>query len=223
MPPEASRQIKNIDIVEVDSVAARKRHAGPRHWRPWPGPARSRRFPADRSPLVPRSRATSVTRSHVVGKAAHRVHAAGAQQFAQSVHQSRAADSLGAPRRRSPELKLAVVVDRHFLDGAIQRRHAASDRAAFERRARRTRCGQNPMPVADDQLGIGADIHDGNQALFMRQVHGQHAGGGIGAHVAADDRRAVDARLGMDRQQAAQPASAPGWWWRACLRPFRFR
>ena len=59
--------------------------------------------------------------------------------------------------------------------------------------------------VADDQLGVGADVHDRDQALFVRQIDGQHAGRGIGADVPADDGRAVDTGFGMDGQQAAPP------------------
>ena len=38
----------------------------------------------------------------------------------------------------------------------------------------------------------------------MGKIHGQHRGRRVGAHVAADDRRAIHPRFGMNRQQAAQ-------------------
>ena len=58
-------------------------------------------------------------------------------------------------------------------------------------------------PVAEQQLGVGADVHDRDEAIFVREIDGEHARRGVGADVAADDRQAVDARLRVDRQQAA--------------------
>ena len=60
--------------------------------------------------------------------------------------------------------------------------------------------------LPSDQLGVGADVHDRDQAIFVGQIDGEHAGGGVGADVAADDRQPVDARLRVNRQQ--QPAAA---------------
>ena len=93
------------------------------------------------------------------------------------------------------ERERAVVVERDVLDRAVQRRHAARDRAALERRPGRARRRQDPVPVAEDQLGVGADVHDRDEPIFVREVHRQHAGRRIGADVPADDRRAVHARL----------------------------
>ncbi len=111
----------------------------------------------------------------------------------------------GFPSPITRRLKLPSLGNLHFLNRAVQRRHAACNRAAFKRRPRRARCRENPMPVPDDQLRVRSDIHHRNQPLFMRQVHGQHCGRSVGSHVAADDRSAVHARLGMNRQKAAQP------------------
>ncbi len=95
----------------------------------------------------------------------------------------------GAPSPITPSVNAPVVVDAHILDRAIEPRHAAGDRAAFERRTGRARRGQDPVPVAEDQLGVGADVHDRDEPLFVRQVDRQHAGRGVGADVAADDRQ----------------------------------
>ena len=109
----------------------------------------------------------------------------------------------GAPSADHAEFEGAVARQRHILDRAIERRHAARDRAAFEGRTGRTRGRQNPVPVAQDQLRIGADVHHRDQAVFVRDIHRQHAGRRVRAHVSADDRSPVDARLRMNRQQAA--------------------
>ena len=109
----------------------------------------------------------------------------------------------GAVPPITPSWKPPSLADRHVFDRAIQRRHAAGDRPAFEGRAGGTGCRQNAVPVAQDQLGVGADVHDRDQAVFVREIDRQHAGRRVRAHVSADDRRAVDARLRMDRQQAS--------------------
>ena len=56
------------------------------------------------------------------------------------------------------------------------------------------------MPVAEDQFGIRADVHDGDEPFFMGQIHREHAGDGVGTHVPADDRQAIDAGARMDGQ-----------------------
>ena len=139
------------------------------------------------------------------------------------VDEAGAADAFWLHVADDAEADGAVVGDRDFFDCAVECGHAAGDGSAFESGAGGAGCGENAMLVADDQLGVGADIHDRDEAVFMREVDGQHAGGGICADVAADDGSAVDARLGMNWQEALQSGLRRGWWWCACLRPFRFR
>ena len=87
------------------------------------------------------------------------------------------------------EVECAVVVDGDIFDRAIERRHAAGDRAAFERRPGGATAARMRCSVAEDQFGIGADIHDGDEPVLVRDIDRQHAGRRIGADVAADDRR----------------------------------
>ena len=57
------------------------------------------------------------------------------------------------------------------------------------------------VAVADDQLGVSADVHHGDGALLTRQAGGQQAGGGVRPDVGADQRQRVNPAVGMDRQQ----------------------
>ncbi len=102
------------------------------------------------------------------------------------------------------ETNAAILCDFYSLDGALERRHAAGDGSAFEGRSCRARCGQNAMLVADDQLGVGSDIHHCDETFFVGQIDGQHAGRSICADVTANDRCSVDTSLRMDGQQAVQ-------------------
>ena len=129
----------------------------------------------------------------------------------------------GAPPPITPRRNVAVVVDGRRL----RSRHRAP---ACRTRSRRLRTPDRPGTrrpgcgaVAEDQLGVGADVHDRDQPVLVREIDRQHARRRVGADVAADDRRAVDARLRMDRQQAAAAGLRSGWSWSACPPPFRSR
>src|SRR5450631_181765 len=138
----------------------------------------------------------------VIFKAAHVVHAAGAEQFAQGIDEPGAADSFWRHIADHAKADGAIVSNRHFFDGAIQSGHTTGNGSAFEGWAGGAGCRENAMLVAEDQLSVGADIHYRDEPVFMRQVDGQHAGGCIRSYVATDDRSAVDARLGMNWQKA---------------------
>ena len=47
------------------------------------------------------------------------------------------------------------------------------------------------MPVADDHLGIGPDVHQQHHFLFLVQAYRKHVGSHVGADVRADERSAV--------------------------------
>ena len=100
-------------------------------------------------------------------EAAQIVHAAGADQLTHESHQTGAADALGSAAADHAQMERAGAIDNHILYGAVESGHAAGDGAAFECGARGTGRGQNPAPVADDQLGVGTDIHDRDRTLFM--------------------------------------------------------
>ena len=62
--------------------------------------------------------------------------------------------------------------------------HAEFDAAALEGRARRTGRAGQPVPIADDDLGVGADVHE--QCGLFGAVHTRthDAGHDVAAHVA---------------------------------------
>ncbi len=100
-------------------------------------------------------------------------------------------------------MERAGFVDSYRFDRAVEGWHAAGDRAAFKRRSGGAGGGEDAVAVAEDKLGVGADVHDGDEAIFVGKIDREHAGGGIGADVAADDGCAVNASFGVDRKQAA--------------------
>ena len=119
------------------------------------------------------------------------VHVPGAAQLRQQVHQPGAADSRG----RSPSDDLcddtAVAVDADALDGALQRGHPARDAASFKRGTCRARGGNQAMPVAQEHLGVGADVHQRADLVAFGDAGRQQAGGCIGAYVASHQRHPV--------------------------------
>jgi len=134
-------------------------------------------------------------------EAAHLVHAVSAQQLAEQVHQAGATNTFGLDVADDAELEAAVVVDGDGFYGALETRHAARDGAAFEGGTRRTRCSHDAAAVPDDELRVRADVHQRDQAIFVGEVDREHARRGVCANVSADHRRAVHARLRMNRQQ----------------------
>ena len=109
----------------------------------------------------------------------------------------------GVPPPITPRVNSPASSSVDFLDRALEPRHATGDRSAFERRTGRARRRKDPLLVAEDQLRVRPDVHDGHEAVFVGQADRQHARRRIGPDVSADDREAVDAGLGMDREQAA--------------------
>ena len=139
---------------------------------------------------------------NVVFEAAHLVHATGAEQLAERVDKPGATDPFGLHVADVAKADGAVVGDFDFFDGAVQCRHATGDGPAFEGGTGGTGCGENAMLVAEDQLSVRADIHDRDEAVFVSEVDGEHAGGCIGPDVATDDGGAVNASPGMNGQKA---------------------
>ena len=53
------------------------------------------------------------------------------------------------------------------------------------------------MPIPKDQLGIGTDVHNGNQPILMRNINSKHARRRIRAHVPTYNGHPIHPRLGM--------------------------
>ena len=89
-------------------------------------------------------------------------------------------------------------VDADPLDGAGAARWPAVDLRALEGRARGRGRGQQALPVAEHDLGIGADVDD--QHRFVRAVRrfGEHDARRVGPHVARDAGQHVDPATGVD-------------------------
>ena len=65
------------------------------------------------------------------------------------------------------------------------------------------------VAVADEGFGVRADVQDRRRARRVSRDAGrQQAGRRVGADVAAHERQAVDARLGMDRQAKRRASAA---------------
>ena len=171
-----------------------------------------------------RAPASSVDAVDAVLEAAHLVHPAGAEQLAQQVDEARPADALAAstspitPSANVPSSSSATSSIAPSSPGMPHAIAPPSNAGPAGHDAARMRCRLPTM-----QLGVGADVHDGDEPILVREVDREHARRGIGADVAADDRQPVDARLRMDRQQAAPAGLRSGWSSCACPPPSRSR
>jgi hypothetical protein len=65
--------------------------------------------------------------------------------------------------------------------------------------------GEHALRVAQQDLGIGADIDDERQFGLRAGGLGQRDGGGVGAHMARDAGQEVDARGGRDPGEVEIP------------------
>ena len=100
-----------------------------------------------------------------------------------------------------PEARLErLAVDPDALDGARRRALAAADLGALEGRAGRARRGEQPSLVAEDDLGVRADVDDERHPLRLVGLLGEDDPGRVGADVTGDARQDVDARAGMGAQ-----------------------
>ena len=101
------------------------------------------------------------------------------------------------------------------LDGPVEGRHAEGHPAALEGGARGAGGGQHPLAVAEEGLGVGADVEEGAELVVFGQARGQQASRGVGADVAAHEGQAVDARLGMHGEAQLLRCDGSGSWsWR---------
>ena len=95
-----------------------------------------------------------------------------------------------------------VPVDADALDGAGRSALAAADLGALEGRAGRAGRGEQATLVAEDDLGVRADVHDERHPIRLVRLLGQDDAGRVGADVARDARQDVDprARVGPEPQ-----------------------
>ena len=91
-------------------------------------------------------------------------------------------------------------VDAHALDRAGRGALAVRDLRAFEGRPGRARAAQHPAPVAQDDLGIGADVDDQHELVAGVRGLGQLHGDVVGADVAGDAGQHVHTRRRVQAQ-----------------------
>ena len=88
----------------------------------------------------------------------------------------------------------------HALDRARRGALAAGNLGALEGRAGRRGGGDQPLLVAEHDLGVGADIDQERDLLAAMRAFGERRAGGVGADMAGDAGEGVDARAFVDRQ-----------------------
>ena len=88
-----------------------------------------------------------------------------------------------------------IRVDGKIFDGAFGGPHAEFDTATFKCRSGRTGCTGEPFVVADDDFGIGSDIHKERQLVCEIHAGTHDTGDNITADVAR--YRWIDQRTGM--------------------------
>ena len=92
-----------------------------------------------------------------------------------------------------PEARLErLAVDPDALDGTRSGALAAGDLGALEGRTGRARGGEQAAPVAEDDLGVRADVHDQGHPLGLVRLLGEDDAGGVGADMPGDARQDVD-------------------------------
>ena len=88
--------------------------------------------------------------------------------------------------RRGPANRFAddaVGANGDGLHGAVVTGHAVRYLSALESRTRRARRRDHAVAVADDDLRIGADVHQQDNVVFLVQPHGEQVGRDVSANV----------------------------------------
>ena len=114
-----------------------------------------------------------------------------------------AAAKPGSSDHRSQPITLNLgssvsAVDAHALDRARRGALAAGDLRALERRAGRRRAGEQPLAIAEHDLGVGADVDQKGQFVLEVRAFGEHDPGRVGADMAGDAGQRVDKRARRD-------------------------
>ena len=112
----------------------------------------------------------------------------------------------------------SLPIDAHALDRAGRSALAAGNLRALEGRAGRRGTGEQPILVAKDKFGVGADIDEKGQFVAQIGPFGKHDAGGVRADMPGDARQAIDEGAGRDGEaqlrarasNAASSASANG-------------
>ena len=108
-------------------------------------------------------------------------------------------DQASTPMTRKRGSSVAAV-DPDALDGAGCGALAAGDLGAFEGRAGRARGGQQAALVAEDDLGVRADVDDERHPVRLVGLLGEDDPGRVGADMTGDARQDVDARARVRAQ-----------------------
>jgi hypothetical protein len=116
-----------------------------------------------------------------------------------------AAQSPDHPTRGRPDHAEARLfgdgVNFHPFDRARCRALTAGNLRAFKGRAGRAGTGQDPRPVAQKDLGIGADVDDQHHVLRLAGFFGQRHRRRISADMARDARQDIDPRAWVQRRK----------------------
>ena len=91
-----------------------------------------------------------------------------------------------------------VAVDPHPLDGARRRALPVRDLRPLERGSGGARRGDEPVPGAEHDLGVGADVDHERHLVAEVRALGEDDPGGVRAHVPRDARQEVRAGAGVD-------------------------
>ena len=102
-----------------------------------------------------------------------------------------AADHFEARLKRRP-------VDPHPLDRARRGALAAGDLRALEGRAGRRGAGEQPLAIAEHDLGVGADVDEKRELVPEVRAFGEHDARRIGADMAGDAGQRIDEGAGRD-------------------------
>ena len=93
-----------------------------------------------------------------------------------------------------------LAVDADALDGAGRGALPAGDLGTLEGGAGRARCREQPVLVAEDDLGVRADVHDQRHPLGLVRLLGEDHPGRVRPDVAGDAGQQVHARARVGAQ-----------------------
>ena len=127
----------------------------------------------------------------------------GAEQLCDNVNNAATADAHALLPRLAHDGQLrlhGIFVNGDRLHRAIGCPHTAGDVAALKGRTGRTGAGHQKVPVAENDLAVGAQIDEQGHFVHVPHPVGQCAGGDVAAYIGADVGGNDDRRQGVGRQ-----------------------
>ena len=130
--------------------------------------------------------------------AAHIDHT-GQKKLGSQVNEPRPADAFWCQRFNGLYANfMGMRIDFDFIDHPRSGRHAHAGDPTFQGRTRGTGTGHQPIFIAQDHLGIGADIHQDGSPVVLINFRKQNAGNQVAAEITGNVWKNKYSGPGMD-------------------------